>query len=169
MLNYHQIKEDVKKLKGFCYEEDFLGFCLITCILLELCLKEKGVKSEIVLGYLIVDNTYWFSYFWNKIEIEGKIKQIDVTVPPKVISNLGQNFQYALELKSKWITLDEKGERNRIEQNKKRCNTYKHLGPAKYAEAAFKNCKVEDIITWKSISQKVKLLPTFEHIEKFIN
>ncbi|KXN65597.1 hypothetical protein CONCODRAFT_80729 [Conidiobolus coronatus NRRL 28638] len=169
MISYEQIKEDVRKLKEYCYEEDFLGYCLMTCLLLELCLKEKGIKSEVVLGYLIVDNTYWFSYYWNKIEIEGKIKQIDASVPPDVISGLGQNFQYSFELKSKWTSLDENGERNRIELNKGRYNAYKQIGPAVYADYALKKCRVEERLAWKNISQKAKLLPTFEHIEKFIN
>jgi len=53
--------------------------CIIGSIILECCLEDHGIKSELVKGYMIVGDIIWQLHIWNKIYLPGgEIKQIDV-------------------------------------------------------------------------------------------
>ncbi|KXN69062.1 hypothetical protein CONCODRAFT_8546 [Conidiobolus coronatus NRRL 28638] len=99
-MNYEQIKEDVLKFREIVSEEDLASSDVLCTLVLELCLREKGIKSVMIFGYAVENDAIWYPACWNKIEIDRKIKQIDAY--PINFFAFPKSKMYTLTLREKW-------------------------------------------------------------------
>ncbi|KXN65452.1 hypothetical protein CONCODRAFT_80770 [Conidiobolus coronatus NRRL 28638] len=168
-MNYEKIKDDVNKFKEIAIEEGLSGYCVIGSLLLELCLKGKGIDNTIVKGYLIVNDTYWLLHCWNKVEIDGETKQIDVSHHQMFV--FGLKKQYTFELRNKWSTLmSSDSKRKEYDNITKAYDIYKEEGSIASLKFVRNNMLTESLIkSWKNVINRVKELETFENIEQYIH
>jgi hypothetical protein len=167
-MNYQKIKDDVNKFKLIVSSEGLAGNSIMGSLLLELCLKDKGINSTVVLGYLAMFDTYWSLHCWNKVEIDGGIKQIDIAPDP--MSSLGFTAKYTIVLEGKWSILA-----NNTGQNKDYYDligaykAYKEVGAVSALELVKSSISLELLNTmWKNVARKASKLQTFESIERYI-
>ncbi|KXN65593.1 hypothetical protein CONCODRAFT_20649 [Conidiobolus coronatus NRRL 28638] len=167
-MNYQKIKDDVNKFKVIVASEGLVDYSIMGSLLLELCLKDKRINSTVILGYLAMFDTYWSLHCWNKIELDGEIKQIDIAPDP--MSNLGFTAQYTVVLEGKWSVLT-----NNIGKNKdyydlvNAYKVYKEMGAISALELVKSNISLELLNkSWKNVASKASKLETFESIEKYI-
>ncbi|KXN65592.1 hypothetical protein CONCODRAFT_74203 [Conidiobolus coronatus NRRL 28638] len=168
-MKYDQIKADIFEFKRFIEEEELDKELLLGPLLLELCLLDKGIYSSIVKGFLVEDDRYWTMRYWNKIEVNGQIKQIDPCPGPHDFKAKKRIF-HSLTLEDKWKFLY--GE-SRQQFNYVIVNNYSIYlkNGANFLLNSLKSCIYDESVrsSWKRLANKAKRLETFESIEKYLN
>jgi hypothetical protein len=102
-MDFEQIKQDVNKFQNIASSHGMMGYCMLGSLILERCLSDHGIRSELVKGYLIVENEHWALHIWNKIYLQGAEHQIDIVYNP--LKEAGIQVGYALKLEDKWKSL----------------------------------------------------------------
>lgn len=100
-INYDQIKRGVESFKEIVSSYGIFGYYAIGSLLLECCLKDHGIGSELVKGYIVIEDTYWVLHIWNKLYLpDDKVRQLDVVRTPS--KEMGFRTQYTFVLNNKW-------------------------------------------------------------------
>jgi hypothetical protein len=166
---YDKIKEDVFKFRDIVAKESLHCSDVLSTLALELCLKEKGIKSTMIFGYVVENDAIWNPACWNKLEIDGKIKQIDI-YPCNIFAS-PKSKVYTLSLCEKWRPVTGPG--IIIEKANLARDIYYAMYNAKGAEYCYNfelctylaNSRMKK--SWDNVINEAKTLETFEHIEKF--
>jgi hypothetical protein len=168
-MKYDQIKADVFEFKRFIEEEELTNEIFFGPLLLELCLLDKGIYSRVVKGFLVEDDRYWVMRYWNKIEINGQVKQID-PCPDPIDFNSKKEVFYSLNLNGKWNFLNGESRQQLNYVIVYNHNLYLRNG-ANYLLNSLKGHIHDERVkrSWKRIANKAKRLETFESIERYLN
>lgn len=160
-MDYAQIKRDVQEFKDIARSVGMLGYCFMGSLLLKCCLDDHRISCEVVKGYLIMHDCYWILHVWNKIQIEDKAHQIDVTYR---VLNMPQ--QYTFTLTDKWESLiDTEEEQKDYDDIQETFTLYQTRG-AKAALVHLAN-NLNHAPQWKMILDRLSTLPTFKPVKKY--
>lgn len=165
-MDYEQIKADVQEFKKIAAFVGLIGYCGIGSLLLTCCLADHHIQSELVKGYIIADNKYWILHIWNKIYINNKTHQINITYSPSKEMGIDLKQQYTLTLCDKWETLiDTKEEQNDYDQVSEFYRLYKEQR-IESALAYFSKHR-KHVKQFEIIFDYVSKLKTFSSIQKY--
>jgi hypothetical protein len=166
----NQILLDINKFQKIIIDEGLFEYSPLPPLLLELCLKSKGIKSTLVLGYLVDNDKYWFYHIWNKLEINGEFIYLDMCKNHQIVKFMGPQLQYSFELKPHWTSLMcEKFPDDPNLMLEQDYNIYLKKDASWWIDKELKysivGCYKK---VWKNIISRARKLKTFDNIESFV-
>lgn len=165
-MDYEQIIRDVKQFQTVVRSYGIVGYAPIGSLVLEYCLSDHDIKAEIVKGYIVIQDTYQVLHLWNKVHLDGKELQIDMSY--SVAKEMGFTTKYVLVSKDKWkFSIDTKEEQAMYDNTLEFYTQYRDKGGeiAVKCLGKFRN-KLVDMV-WMDIFDRVSKLKTFKSINKY--
>lgn len=164
-MNYEQIKHDIKEFQQVARLFEIVGYCALGSLILEYCLGDHGIRAELVMGHVIVDDKYATLHIWNKIHLpDGTTKQIDIV---HTMKECPFKLEYTFKMKDKWqLAIDGEEGQQKYDGLVEFMEIYRKTGrddALKY----LKKYKQDDLADkWECIFVVISQLKTFQTIGK---